>query len=49
MADGAVPDFGEILSQVAFLLAAQLRVPPPVLLMYRYPVDPQVRLIPEAG
>jgi hypothetical protein len=33
--DGAIPEFGEILSQVALLVAVQLSVPPPVLLMDR--------------
>jgi hypothetical protein len=39
MVDGAVPDFGEIFSQGAFFVAAQCRVPPPVLRMDRLTLE----------
>jgi hypothetical protein len=33
MVDGAVPDLGDRLSQVLFLVEVQLSVPPPLLLI----------------
>ncbi len=36
--DGAVPDIGDLLSQVALLLEAQLSAPPPLFVMLRDPL-----------
>ncbi len=47
--DGAVPDFGDRLSQVALLVDVQLSVPPPVLLMVTDVLEPHGRLPPYGG
>ena len=41
MVEGAVPDLGDFLIQVALLVDVQLRVPPPVLLMDKDPLEYQ--------
>jgi hypothetical protein len=45
MVDGAVPYAGDLLSQVALLVEVHLSVPPPVLLMDRYALDPHERVL----
>jgi hypothetical protein len=45
MVDGAVPDLGYLLSQVALLLDVQLSVPPPLLLMVTLPPEGHPRVL----
>jgi hypothetical protein len=47
--DGAVPENGDLLIQVALLLDVQLRVPPPLLVMDREPLVRHTRVPPPRG
>ena len=47
--DGAVPNLGEIFSQVGLLVAVQLSVPPPVLRMDSDPLGQHTRVLPPPG